>query len=1374
MKLKREHFAFLGNSTRILKGWAFFLLLFIGFGVTAQTYSVTTAPGFGGDSNASEVAAPAGANPGAFVIRTSGESQVNVTVNYSIGGTAIPGANQDFELLSGPNSNQDYVLLTGSVQFPAGSTTPIPIAVNVVDDNLVENDETVILTLSTSTQGSVDASPAIVTISDNDTGTFTVATAAAANEEGRVPGSFTVNLDNVNATGAAVSVPYTLTGSAASGSDYSIPNTGTLVFPPGGVQSLELSIVPEDDDLVEIDETVQLNLGVPVGGGEGDFQVAQGDAVNRTVTIADNDIGTFSVVTTDANAAEEDEDQGRFLISLDKENATGTQVTVSYTLGGTATATDYTTQGQATFAFPAGQLSRELLIIPADDQIAEGDETVILNLNAPSNNTQFTLSTEPPAQRTVTIADNDCAAGEAAPLLIPNSTTDFCNPPNTNIDLNSFVTGGTGSAPANSTLRWSTNATPTADNLLEDPMVTESNTYYAVYVADDDSCLSPVSGAVEIIFNTPPSAGSVTPPVKACNNNDDEFGPTRIDLESLLSDDADDGDWVFTSGPETLTPTGGNSRVNFRNQPAGDYVFTYTTTSAVAPCEDDSVSVTITIEDCNPCVAGFTAPTLTPGQTDTFCGPIPEAASLNDFTSSVAPAETTLVWTTNGDDLTDTSAHLSPAAIESFLAGDYYAVFYDAVNDCASPPLTISIQQNDTPEVTASTGNSRCGPGTLQLSATGSLDATLIWYTSATGGVPIRNGANFTTPNIEQTTSYFVEAIANGCVSPRTEVVATVIPQPSAGVPRNVSSCNAAEFGATILDLDTTLDGTPDEGIWSLTEGPSAVSLNAENIVDFQGSAGGSYVFTFTTTGAESPCENATAEVTISVSSCDTDDDGDGLLGGLEATLGTDPNNADTDGDGINDGVEVGGDPSKPLDEDGDGIIDALDSNTLDTDGDLVNDQQDPANENACIPNRFNGNCDTDGDGISDLEEQETGSDPDDPCSPNETPNCADPIDLQVLKDVNPDDALALVGDNVVFTVTVNNLSDRKAINVTIGDLLETGFEVSADSTAVASAGQYDIVTGMWTIPEILAMGSATLTVPVKVLEGGPYENTAELLSSIPEDITPGNNTATVILNIDLPVGIDLVLEKFGRIVIDSSNFSIKKNLIDVNPLIGQEVIFTLKVTNDSDSEEDIIRNIQILDAITAVDESGFDYVEHITDKGEYDVSTGVWLIPELTRREVATLEIRVMVPIAGEFTNTAEIIRSSPVDSEGKYDNNTDIVTVTVSERARAEFGIIFNQFSPNNDGTNDELKINKRLNNEDGSLGDEVDIQYSIKIFNRYGGLVFEGEQLTDEVIWDGTRKGKEVPDGTYFYVLDLTVIEEEGIDTNSIKKGWIQLIR
>ncbi|HEY6124168.1 MAG TPA: hypothetical protein VIV63_05925, partial [Steroidobacteraceae bacterium] len=87
------------------------------------------------------------------------------------------------------------------------------------------------------------------------------------------------------------------------------------------------------------------------------------------------------------------------------------------------------------------------------------------------------------------------------------------------------------------------------------------------------------------------------------------------------------------------------------------------------------------------------------------------------------------------------------------------------------------------------------------------------------------------------------------------------------------------------------------------------------------------------------------------------DSDGDGLLDSEEATLGTDANDADTDGDGTSDGAEVGPNLSSPVDTDGDGVINALESSIVDTDGDGVMNQIDPANSNPCIPNASFGSC---------------------------------------------------------------------------------------------------------------------------------------------------------------------------------------------------------------------------------------------------------------------------------------------------------------------------------------------------------------------------------------------------------------------------------
>jgi len=110
----------------------------------------------------------------------------------------------------------------------------------------------------------------------------------------------------------------------------------------------------------------------------------------------------------------------------------------------------------------------------------------------------------------------------------------------------------------------------------------------------------------------------------------------------------------------------------------------------------------------------------------------------------------------------------------------------------------------------------------------------------------------------------------------------------------------------------------------------------------------------------------------------DDDPDGDGLTTDEEISLGTDPNDADSDGDGITDFVETDG--GQPVDTDGDGTIDALDldsdddgrldsvEGTGDVDGDGIPNWRDPDDDPEDV--------DSDGDGLTDVEEAVIGTDP--------------------------------------------------------------------------------------------------------------------------------------------------------------------------------------------------------------------------------------------------------------------------------------------------------------------------------------------------------------------------------------------------------------
>ena len=136
--------------------------------------------------------------------------------------------------------------------------------------------------------------------------------------------------------------------------------------------------------------------------------------------------------------------------------------------------------------------------------------------------------------------------------------------------------------------------------------------------------------------------------------------------------------------------------------------------------------------------------------------------------------------------------------------------------------------------------------------------------------------------------------------------------------------------------------------------------------------------------------------------------DGDGCLNTDEVLAGTNPNNPDTDGDGENDCAEIGGNPSSPLDTDGDGIIDALEPSILDADGDEVSDELDPANTDPCIPNPNAGPCDQDGDGLTNTEETAAGTDPTNPNTDGDAINDGQEVSggSNPLDPCDPDDTL--------------------------------------------------------------------------------------------------------------------------------------------------------------------------------------------------------------------------------------------------------------------------------------------------------------------------------------------------------------------------------
>src|SRR5690606_5801465 len=127
-------------------------------------------------------------------------------------------------------------------------------------------------------------------------------------------------------------------------------------------------------------------------------------------------------------------------------------------------------------------------------------------------------------------------------------------------------------------------------------------------------------------------------------------------------------------------------------------------------------------------------------------------------------------WSVDPEPL-ETDAHLISSNVVD--PGSYYGFFYDESNGCASPVLQITLVRNYAPVIEETVGDAVCGTGTATLSATATLEEgegnTIIynWYDAPEEGDLVGTGNTLEIPSITETTSFYVSASANGCVSER-------------------------------------------------------------------------------------------------------------------------------------------------------------------------------------------------------------------------------------------------------------------------------------------------------------------------------------------------------------------------------------------------------------------------------------------------------------------------------------------------------------------------------------------------------------------------------------------------------------------------------
>jgi uncharacterized repeat protein (TIGR01451 family) len=244
------------------------------------------------------------------------------------------------------------------------------------------------------------------------------------------------------------------------------------------------------------------------------------------------------------------------------------------------------------------------------------------------------------------------------------------------------------------------------------------------------------------------------------------------------------------------------------------------------------------------------------------------------------------------------------------------------------------------------------------------------------------------------------------------------------------------------------------------------------------------------------------------------------------------------------------------------------------------------------------------------------------------TPQVAD---LSLTKSVS--NSTPNVGDNMTFSVTVTNGGPNDATGVAVGDILPAGVTFVSSTP---SQGTYVAGTGVWTVGALATGASASLQIEASVDTTGTKTNTAQVTGAdqADSDSTPNNN---------VPTEDD---QDNAAVTPRVSDLSITKVVDNATPNLGENVNFTITITNDG---PDDASNVTVGDVLPA----GTTFVSATLSAGTYDNITGVWTVGSLANGTNATLQIVASVDTTGTKTNTAQVTGASETDIDSTPNNN-------------------------------------------------------------------------------------------------------------------------
>jgi gliding motility-associated-like protein len=251
------------------------------------------------------------------------------------------------------------------------------------------------------------------------------------------------------------------------------------------------------------------------------------------------------------------------------------------------------------------------------------------------------------------------------------------------------------------------------------------------------------------------------------------------------------GTWTLVSGTATIT-TPASATTTVTGVPAGTSpVLRWTITNGICPASTDEMTIT-----------------NQPLPTTAQAGPDQALCNTSIFTMAAnTPTIGSGRWILVSGTAMIVDDRSPVTSVSGIAAGASVTLRWSITNGiCAASTDDVVLTNKALATVTTTTGAENCGPAALTLRATASTGGTIRWFDAATGGNLQATGNTLITTVLSTTTTFYAEAILDGCPSlvrvPVTATIKLLPPTPTVTAQGPTTFCEGSSV--TLISSSTT------------------------------------------------------------------------------------------------------------------------------------------------------------------------------------------------------------------------------------------------------------------------------------------------------------------------------------------------------------------------------------------------------------------------------------------------------------------------------------------------------------------------------------------------------------------------------------------